>query len=56
MSTAMIILLALFGAAFLSAMTAYSFDYFDSSFHTPADVVDMLGIPVVVPMSKKKIA
>jgi uncharacterized protein involved in exopolysaccharide biosynthesis len=48
-----IVLLAFAVAAFVSAMTAYGFDYFDSSFHTPAQVVDMLGIPVVVTMSKK---
>jgi len=53
MSPGMVVLLALFLAAFLSTMTAYAFDYFDSSFHTPADVVDMLGIPVVVPMAKR---
>ena|SRR5579863_187230 len=53
MSPAMVIMLALLLAAFLSTMTAYTFDYFDSSFHSPTEVVDMLGIPVVVPMSKK---
>lgn len=53
MSPIMVVLLALLLAAFLSIMTAYAFDYFDSSFHSPAEVVDMLGIPVVVPISKK---
>ncbi len=53
MSPVMVTLLAFVAAAFLSIMTAYAFDYFDSSFHSPAEVVDMLGIPVVVPMSKK---
>jgi uncharacterized protein involved in exopolysaccharide biosynthesis len=53
MSPVMVVLLALLLAAFLSTMTAYAFDYFDSSFHSPAEVVDMLGIPVVIPMSKK---
>ncbi len=53
MTPAMVILLAFILAAFVATMTAYGFDHFDSSFHTPADVVDMLGIPVVVPMSKK---
>jgi hypothetical protein len=32
---------------------AYGLEYFDSSFHTPAQVVDMLGIPVVVAVPKK---
>lgn len=53
MSLAMVLLLSLVLASFLSTMTAYAFDYFDSSFHSPAEVVDMLGIPIVVPMSKK---
>ena len=56
MSPAMVILLAFVLAAFLATMTTYAFDYFDSSFHTPTEVVDTLGIPVVVTMSKKKIA
>ena len=53
MTPAMVILLAFVLAAFMATMTAYAFDYFDSSFHTPAEVVDTLGIPVVVTMSKK---
>lgn len=53
MSPVMVVLLALVLAVFLSTMTAYTCDYFDSSFHSPAEVVDMLGIPVVVPVSKK---
>ena len=53
MSPAMVVLLAFLAATFLSAITAYGFDYFDSSFHSPAEVVDMLGIPVVIPISKK---
>ncbi|QNI33057.1 hypothetical protein H7849_03515 [Alloacidobacterium dinghuense] len=53
MSPVMVVLLAFVVAAFLSIMTAFAFDHFDSSFHSPAEVVDMLGIPVVVPMSKK---
>jgi capsular polysaccharide biosynthesis protein len=32
---------------------AYMADYMDSSFHTPAEVIDILGIPVVVGVSKK---
>ena len=48
------ILLIAFGlAAMLSLTTAYTIDYFDPSFHTPAQVIDILGIPVVVAMPKK---
>ena len=46
----------LFGLAFatmLAIAMAYLVDYFDSSFHTPAQVIDMLGIPVVVAVPKK---
>ncbi|MFZ0745013.1 MAG: Wzz/FepE/Etk N-terminal domain-containing protein [Terracidiphilus sp.] len=56
MSPALVILLAFILAAFMATMTAYAFDYLDSSFHTPSEVVDTLGIPVVITMSKKKIA
>jgi uncharacterized protein involved in exopolysaccharide biosynthesis len=49
-----LILLIAFGAAVvLSIGTAYAADYMDSSFHTPAQVIEMLGIPVVVAVSKK---
>jgi hypothetical protein len=40
-------------AAALSLAVAYTVDYFDSSFHAPAEVVDMLGIPVVVAVPKR---
>jgi polysaccharide biosynthesis protein PslE len=53
MTPGMVILLAFILAAFVAVMTTYGFDHFDSSFHTPAEVVDTLGIPVVVTMSKK---
>ncbi len=53
MSAPMVILLAFVGACLLAIMTAYGFDYFDTSFHTPAEVVDMLGIPVVITVAKK---
>jgi hypothetical protein len=46
--------MALIFALFASLMSAYAFDYFDSSFRTPAEVVEMLGIPVVVAISKSK--
>jgi uncharacterized protein involved in exopolysaccharide biosynthesis len=40
-------------AAVLSIVIAYAVDYLDSSFHTPAQVADTLGIPVVVAMPKR---
>jgi uncharacterized protein involved in exopolysaccharide biosynthesis len=48
------ILLISFGAAtVLSIGAAYSIDYFDPTFHTPAQVIDILDIPVVVSMARK---
>ena len=48
------ILLVAFGiAAMFSLATAYLIDYFDPSFHTPAQVIDILGIPVVVAVPKR---
>jgi len=49
----MLIVVALGGSLVLSIGMAYGLEYFDSSFHTPAQVVDMLGIPVVVAVPKK---
>jgi len=40
-------------AIVISIGTAYAMDHFDSSFHTPAQVVEMLGVPVVVTIPKK---
>ncbi len=40
-------------ATLLSITMAYIAEYFDSSFHTPAQVIDMLGIPVVVAVPKR---
>jgi uncharacterized protein involved in exopolysaccharide biosynthesis len=40
-------------ATLVAISAAYLADYFDSSFHTPAQVMDTLGIPVVVAVSKK---
>lgn len=40
-------------AVILSLATTYTFDHFDPSFHTPAQVVQMLEIPVVVAISKR---
>lgn len=47
------LLIALCAAFVLSIGSGYMIDYFDPSFHTPAQVVDMLGIPVVIAVSKK---
>jgi uncharacterized protein involved in exopolysaccharide biosynthesis len=48
------VVLAAFGLGlFASIGAAYTADYFDSTFHTPAEVIDVLGIPVVVAMRKK---
>ena len=49
----MILLTALAAAFLLSLGTACIADYLDSSFHTPAQVADLLGIPVVVAMPKR---
>jgi uncharacterized protein involved in exopolysaccharide biosynthesis len=47
------LLFALGAATFLSLAVAYCVDYFDPSFHTPAQVVDILGVPVVVAVPRK---
>jgi uncharacterized protein involved in exopolysaccharide biosynthesis len=53
LSWPMIFLIAI-GAAFVTSVgAAYAVDYMDSSFHTPAQVIDILRIPVVVTVSKK---
>jgi uncharacterized protein involved in exopolysaccharide biosynthesis len=48
-----VIQIALGLATLLSLGMVFAFEYFDSSFHTPAQVVDILGIPVVVAMPKR---
>ena len=48
-----ILLAALFFAAILAIALAYIVEYFDPSFHTPTQVADMLGIPIVVAVPKK---
>jgi uncharacterized protein involved in exopolysaccharide biosynthesis len=50
-----IVLLAIGLAACLSLATAYTVDYLDPSFHTPAQVIDVLRIPVVVALSKRTV-
>lgn len=48
-----VVVFALAFATVLAIAMAYLVEYFDSSFHTPAQVIDMLGIPVVVAVPKK---
>ncbi len=48
-----VVVFALAIATLLAIAMAYLVEYFDSSFHTPAQVIDMLGIPVVVAVPKK---
>jgi uncharacterized protein involved in exopolysaccharide biosynthesis len=50
---AFIFLFAFAIAAMVGLPTAYFIDYFDPSFHTPAQVVDILGIPVVLAIPKR---
>ena len=52
-SMPIVILVALALGFFLSIGVAYTVDYFDTSFHSPAQVVETLGIPVVITISKK---
>jgi uncharacterized protein involved in exopolysaccharide biosynthesis len=53
LSWPIIILIALGSATVLGIGAAYAADYFNPSFHTPAQVIEMLGIPVVVAMPRK---
>jgi uncharacterized protein involved in exopolysaccharide biosynthesis len=48
-----ILLIAFALAVLISLPTAYIIDYFDPSFHTPAQVIDILGVPVVVAVPKR---
>ncbi len=49
----MILLICFSTATVLGIGTAYTVDYFDPTFHTPAQVIDILDIPVVVSMARK---
>jgi uncharacterized protein involved in exopolysaccharide biosynthesis len=51
LTTAMMLALAF--AMLLSLAMVCVFEYFDSSFHTPAQVSNVLGIPLVVALPKK---
>jgi uncharacterized protein involved in exopolysaccharide biosynthesis len=52
-SPAFIFLVALALATLTSFPIAYLVDYLDPSFHTPAEVIDTLGVPVVVAVPKR---
>jgi uncharacterized protein involved in exopolysaccharide biosynthesis len=52
-SPLLIVLSALCIASILSLVAAYGADYFDSSFHTSAEVINFLDIPIVVAVQKK---
>jgi uncharacterized protein involved in exopolysaccharide biosynthesis len=52
-SVPIVILVAFLAAFFLSIAMVYIVDYFDSSFHNPSQVIDTLGIPVVVSMPRR---
>lgn len=50
----LLLVFAAFGIACVSSSTiAYLADYFDSSFHTSAEVINFLDIPIVVAIPKK---
>jgi polysaccharide biosynthesis protein PslE len=48
-----IIVMAFGVAVSLGVGLAYGMDYLDSSFHTPAQVIDILRVPVVITVAKK---
>jgi uncharacterized protein involved in exopolysaccharide biosynthesis len=49
-----LILACAFGiTVILSLAAAYTVNYLDPSFHSPAQVVDILGIPLVVAVNKR---
>ncbi len=48
-----VVVFALGFATLLAVAMAYLVEYFDSSFHTPTQVIDMLGIPIVVAVPRK---
>jgi uncharacterized protein involved in exopolysaccharide biosynthesis len=54
LSWPMVILTALVLALILSIGLAYAVDYFDPSFHTPEQLVEDLGIPVVVAFPRRR--
>jgi uncharacterized protein involved in exopolysaccharide biosynthesis len=53
LSVLFVVQFALGLATVLAIVLAYAVDYFDPSFHTPAEAIDILGIPLVVGMPKR---
>ena len=53
MTPFVIIVLALVSATIASLVLVFTADYFDSSLHTPSQVMETLGIPVVIAISKR---
>ena len=51
-----ITLVAIAVALVAGLLAAYLLDYLDSSFHTPDDVIEKLGIPIVIAIPKRKTA
>ena len=52
-SLATLLLIAVAGSSIFSVVTTYIVDYLDPSFHTPAQVIEFLDIPVVVAIPKR---
>jgi len=52
-SSPMVVLVAILAGLVFSFTAVYLIDYFDSSFHSPAQVEESLGIPFVVAVPKK---
>jgi uncharacterized protein involved in exopolysaccharide biosynthesis len=52
-SVPLVIVVAFGLAGVLSILLAYTADYLDSSFQTPAQVIEILDIPVVISMPKR---
>ena len=48
-----VLVMGIFFAMVVSAGAAYTVDYLDSSFRTPRDVMDVLGIPLVAGVPKR---
>jgi uncharacterized protein involved in exopolysaccharide biosynthesis len=52
LSWPMIILIGLSSATTLAVGAAYTMDYLDPTFHTPAQIIDIVGIPVLAAIPK----
>lgn len=52
-SVSTLLLIGFAGSVAISVVSAYVADYLDASFHTPAQVIDILDIPVVVAIPKR---